>query len=175
MTQFCIDNYGNRDVPNFGDLGCLNVPFGSITLRHIIEQAERLVDDSVRHLVISTDDEPWLRQQIRQLAVSHPQWRVVYVAAPRRPEDIKKRFPGEPWRDEYLYTRYMGGTESGVLLYSSWQLTQQCEAFVGYTLSMMSNLMYHLMCIAHNGTEGVCPPAYDMKLYKPLQTGLLPK
>ena len=176
MTEWCIENSAGGGA-SYSDKGCLQVPFGSVSLSHIVDVASGLVEDSVRFLVVSTDDEPWLLEEITSLKQSAPRWTVVYLPAPKPPADFE--FHGKDAKvagvADYQYMRSLGGTESGVLLHGSMQLVHQCEAFVGHSGSSLSLHMYSAMCVASNHTHAVCPPGFDMKNYKPLQIPQPPK
>lgn len=66
-----------------GDFGCRSVPFAFVSLLNVTEVAHTLVDpDEVSHLVVSTDDEGWLQEQIALLQRHAPQWQVHYLPAP---------------------------------------------------------------------------------------------
>lgn len=66
-----------------GDFGCRSVPFAFVSLLNVTEVAHTLVDpDEVSHLVVSTDDEGWLQEQVALLQRHAPQWQVHYLPAP---------------------------------------------------------------------------------------------
>eukprot|EP01033_Poteriospumella_lacustris_P013069 gene13069-9359_t len=66
-----------------GDFGCRSVPFAFVSLLNVTEVAHTLVDpDEVSHLVVSTDDEGWLQEQVALLQRHAPRWQVHYLPAP---------------------------------------------------------------------------------------------
>lgn len=67
-----------------GDYGCRTVPFAFISLLNVTEVAPLLVHNptEVQHLVVSTDDEGWLQEQIALLQRWAPQWQVHFLPAP---------------------------------------------------------------------------------------------
>lgn len=127
--------------------GCGNhgVAFGAIELQHIVDKVRILFSDLTAYpsIIVFTDDPSWLQEQISQYVLIDPSWKVYTLMSP---------------------SRESGGTESGVMLFSSLELVKQCSAFVGHMGSGMTKLYHKYMCLHHNGFTNVCPPTYDMRL-----------
>jgi hypothetical protein len=121
-------------------------------------------------VVLLSDDYDWLVEETGKLKANpaYEKWNF-YIPPP--PVDPKSPTLGKDktklHRDEkivdYNYMRSRGGTESGVYLFSSIQLIQQCSAFVGHMESSITRLFYSMMCHRHNGLEGYCPPLYNVE------------
>lgn len=156
ITEYCL-RPENRD----SDMGCATVPFQSVTLEHVVDSAAKLVEPSVRTLIVTTDDEEWLDSQRAALASTRPEWKVFNLKAPR------PRGKGEV--DDYSFMRYGAGTASGVLLHGSIELSRQCEAFVGHFGCGGTMLVYKSLCAQHNHREYVCPPSFDVRTIPELQ------
>lgn len=163
ITEFCLDP-SNRH----SDYGCSDVPFVSVTLRHVVESAAKLVDSTVRSLVVTTDDEAWLEQQRAVLRKTHPEWKIYSLKTPNHTHLPRNKVPkpevaltkNDP---EYMFMRYGAGTQSGVLLHGSIELSRQCEAFVGHFGCGGTMLVYKALCAQSNHREHVCPPAFDVR------------
>lgn len=159
ITEFCLKPE-NRD----SDMGCANVPFASVSLTHIVDSAAKLVDPTVRSIIVTTDDEEWLDQQRKVLRSTRPDWQVFNLRAPTHSSVGAAKGSD----DSYAYMRYGAGTASGVLLHGSIELSRQCEAFVGHFGCGGTMLVYKSMCTQHNHREYVCPPAFDVRTIKEL-------
>lgn len=155
ITEFCLKPE-NKD----SDMGCATVPFASVTLEHVVASAAKLVEPSVRTLIVTTDDEEWLDQQRQDLRASHPEWRVLNLKAPTHSTGAA---PAKGSGESYDYMRFGAGTASGVLLHGSIELSRQCEAFVGHFGCGGTMLVYKSMCARHNHREYVCPPSFDVR------------
>lgn len=155
ITEFCM-RPENKD----SDMGCANVPFASVTLAHVVDSAAKLVEPSVRTLIVTTDDEEWLDQQRGELRKTRPEWNIYNLKAPHRVEG-----------DNYMYMRYGAGTASGILLHGSIELSRQCEAFVGHFGCGGTMIVYKSLCAQHNHKEHICPPAFDLRTIKELHMG----
>ena len=168
ITEFCL-NPDNRH----SDFGCADVPFASVTLRHVVESAAKLVDASVRSLVVTTDDEAWLDAQRIELRKTHPEWRVYNLQAPththRSHHKDQLQVPLKKNDEGYQFMRYGAGTQSGVLLHGSIELSRQCEAFVGHFGCGGTMLVYKALCAQSNHREHVCPPSFDVRSIKELR------
>jgi len=169
ITQYCLDP-NNRH----SDFGCSDVPFASVTLRHVVESAVKLVDDSVRSLVVTTDDEAWLDAQRLELHKTHPEWHIYSLKTPNHthvplskvPEPEVALSKNDP---DYMFMRYGAGTQSGVLLHGSVELSRQCEAFVGHFGCGGTMLVYKALCAQSNHREHVCPPSFDVRSIQELR------
>jgi hypothetical protein len=169
ITAYCLDKVNRRN-----DMGCANVPFAAITLQHVVDSAAVLVEDNVRTLIVTTDDEAWLNEQREELKKTRPEWRILNLKGPTRAEHASHSEVPAPLvalrgSEEYKYMRYGAGTASGVLLHGSIELSRQCEAFVGHFGCGGTMLVYKSLCAQHNQREHVCPPAFDLRTIKELQ------
>jgi hypothetical protein len=137
------------------DFGCQGVPYASVTLHHILESAAKIVDPSVRTIVVSTDDEEWLEEEKIKVKETHADWKIVNVAAPKLGSSNKNA--------NYDFMRFGAGTSSGVLLYGSIELSRQCEGFVGHFGCGGTMMFYKAMCARHSQWDNVCPPSFDVR------------
>jgi hypothetical protein len=184
MTEFCRDPL-NKD----SDFGCSSVPFSLVTLQHVVDSAAKLVDPSVRTIIVTTDDEAWLDKQREELRATRPEWKVLNLRAPHHHHaaavasatgsnaggsnaggsdgsgggSAGEAEKPESELDAYEYMRSGAGTESGVLLHGSIELSRQCEAFVGHFGCGGTMLVYKSLCARHNHHEYVCPPSFDVR------------
>lgn len=163
ITAFCLDPANKHS-----DYGCADVPFASVTLRHVVESAAKLVEASVRSLVVTTDDEAWLDQQRTELKKTHPEWKIYSLKTPNHTHLPRNKVPNPEVSltkndPEYMFMRYGAGTQSGVLLHGSIELSRQCEAFVGHFGCGGTMLVYKALCAQSNHREHVCPPAFDVR------------
>eukprot|EP01034_Spumella_vulgaris_P030778 gene30778-38042_t len=167
-VNFCLDSRQElKDCDSLmGDKGCESVPFGAVTLKRIVQQAEYLVSPEVRNMFVFTDDEAWLNVERRNLQHTHPQWRVFSLAPPQR-SSVQNTTHWDDWDtySGYHHMRARGGTSSGVFFHASLDLTQQCEAFIGHFQSEIPVLFYSAMCYQHGtgnrSVQGVCPPMFN--------------
>jgi hypothetical protein len=150
ITEFCM-----RPENKNSDKGCSVVPFQSVTLEHVVDSAEKLVEPTVRTVIVTTDDEEWLNEQREALRTTRPSWTVLNLKAPHS--------KGKEGGDDYKYMRYGAGTASGILLHGSIELSRQCEAFVGHFGCGSTVLVYRSLCAQHNHREYVCPPSFDVR------------
>ena len=105
LREFCLKPE-NRD----SDYGCASVPYGLVTLQHVIDSAETLVEPSVRNLFVTTDDEAWLDAERVKLTKTHPEWHVYSLKTPNHTHiDHKKEHA--PNENDYEYMRYGAGTQ----------------------------------------------------------------
>lgn len=154
---------------NFGhmeDLGCLNAPFGAITLQHIVDKIPILIEPVIYDVLILTDDVLWLKGEIQSMKALSPQWRFHYLHDPAIESYAslpKDRIVQEYTRISTCRFRENMYTSCGALFQASLQLVQQCSAFIGHYGSGVPSLLYSSMCIEHAGRYGTCPPQYDMR------------
>lgn len=158
MTEWCRDPKNK----NKGDKGCGGKMVGSVTMEEIFEQAEKLVDPSIRTLYVASDDQPWVIQEKNRLTKSYPHWQVVYVPAPTPPPEYKNMKKGAEHYEGYQYMRKLGGSDSGAYFLASLKAMQQCEALIGHFSSDSANLYFNRMCMKYGQYQGVCPHRFNV-------------
>lgn len=177
LVAYCL----NTERP-IAETGCGSVPFAAITLQHVVDSAALLVEESVRTLVVTTDDEEWLDKQRQELKWTRPEWTVVNLrgAAPLdTPSEERKESTAPGTSAMHRQLRGESGRSnkgdgsahaaSGMLLHASIELSRQCEAFVGHFGCAGTMLMYKSLCAQHDQWEHTCPPAFDLQTIKELQ------
>jgi len=150
------------------DLGCFNTPFASVTLRHVLDSAADLVPPAVRTLVLASDDETWMVEEISRMRTERPDWRVFFLEAPKLEGGHQKQ-SGDA---AYHYMRSTGGTASGTFWWASIELARQCEGFVGHFGSGATMFFHKQLCENHRDYENVCPPSFDVRSIPELKTHL---
>jgi hypothetical protein len=174
------DRLGNSNITNISeycahendlgsDYGCNSIPFALVQLQPVIDVA-RVMSYSLYHqsntqntsvppirtLFVSTDDEDWLKQQIK-MAKKHPKyklWEIVYLqnenltsASDPRVNTSDPRNPiSEEISEEF---RFRHGTAAGVQLMASLALMQRCTGFIGHLDSNAALMFYQAMCLRH--------------------------
>lgn len=163
MTEYC-EKGGHEDY------GCRSVPFGSVALISVIKKAEMLADKQNRNLFVATDDPLWLEVEILNLKkqgfFERSSWRVYALPPPVPIQNITELVKDHQKYEDYLRSvRFAGGTASGVYLFGSVKLMQQCSAFVGHLGSGISWTLYRSMCYKHGQGKYIatCPPFYDVR------------
>jgi hypothetical protein len=135
------------------DMGCSNFPFAAVKLHHGLNKVSRLVGPNKKTVLIMTDEDEWLQHQLDQNPDLIKGWNIRFF--PRIASEATNLHQGAGGRD---------GTYNGVRFYASMKLVQQCEAFIGHFGSAATHNFFASMCVENNGTQGVCPPAYDLRL-----------
>lgn len=158
MRQYCLDNPNN---PAALDKGCGSIPFQFISLANITHAASTLVDISVvNNLVVLTEDDEWIVQEVEKLKQSDSPWKVNLLLGPWN-EDRNFEMSGERWQH---YGRM--GLQAGVHFLTSMQVIRNCEAFVGHFGSAATHIFYVNMCVQHGVNmqrHAACPPVFDLR------------
>jgi hypothetical protein len=151
IPYFSICPYNLGDTYNFA---CDTVPFAAITLAHVVDKVEKLIYPIIRDIIVFSDDPASIDQEIKDLRLISPEWRIHSLRYPKITKTSKEM-------DEIRFVREGAGIESGVLFQSSLKLAQKCSGFIGHSRSAVSRMLFENMCIEHAGRYGVCPPFYD--------------
>jgi hypothetical protein len=182
MTQWCFNATRKTDAKQnlclnedkelkpcieFGsiiDYGCYNVPFGSVTLKHVLKNVEKLVGPNKPNVVLFSDDMTWMKEEIKKLNENNnntsKHWNVYYL--PFQPTTMKKNKIKNEY-EEYKYMRSEASTDSGVYFYASLKLAQQCVGLVAHFGSAVAVMFYGAMCSQHASMYGLCPPVYNFE------------
>lgn len=175
------------------DLGCYTVPFGSITLDHVIDKVSYLVGNEIKSLVIASDDPPSVEEEIRlKYQEKYADWsfRVIptvntATAFHHEHSQNHSSFSMKSWKkhhshasessngkadmfrklfaDQSAYRGFRQGSHSSILFLASFELVRRCEGFIGHMGSAISMLIFQSMCLQHAGNFNVCPPMYDFR------------
>ena len=125
-------------------------------LKHALAKIPRLVGPLKKTVLLLTDEDEWLHQELEENAELIKGWNI--RTFPRTANNsFVGNVRGSSGRD---------GTYNGVRFFATMKLVQQCEAYVGHFGSAMAHTIFSSMCIQSNGTMGVCPPAYDFRLLR---------
>jgi hypothetical protein len=147
-TSFC----GSAD-----DYGCFtHNPYGALTLSKYLEQAGNLTEATTA--LIITDDGDWVRKEIQGLQEPWSNWNF-NVFSTKYDNHSPKSSPSEQMKFDSISGRE---TSSGVEFLSTVALARQCQAFIGHFSSGFSVALYHLMCLQHGHSTGLCPHACDI-------------
>lgn len=154
-------------------MGCREgVPFSLVGIEHVLEKVPLLLGEKVRRVLLLSDDDGWLHEQIEGFRAAQLRGEVAkdweLLALP--PMAIRNghghadgpNLVAEPF-EGYNFLRFQGGTASGVRYMASLELATKCKALVGHFSSGATRLYYRYMCLHHAGLQGVCPPAYDFR------------
>jgi hypothetical protein len=169
IMDYCYQN--RKDVGRITDLGCFSTPFAAVTLKHVVDSAATLVPPEVRTLIVATDDEPWLIEQIEEVRKMYPDWKIIFLESPK----VKVAKTSTDDKEEaYYYMRARGGTASGTFWWGSIEVGRQCEGFVGHFGSGATMFYHYQLCEQHMHHENVCPATFDVRSIPELQTHLDP-
>lgn len=113
-----------------------------MTLQDYLDEAYHL--HPTYNIFISTDDEPWLESEMKQVSSN---WKIFSVAGSSNSRNSSDT---------------IHATEYGVQFFSSLAFIRQCQAFVGHWGSAVSHLYYHYMCLSHDLNVDICPPAVNI-------------
>lgn len=119
-----------------------------------------------RNILLLSDDYDWILQETKKIQenTSSPfhNWNFYH---PPPPSSLLEKQTKEHHNSfqKYHLIRSEGGTASGIYLQATFQLVQQCSAFLGHFGSSFTGLLYAIMCHRHRGLEGICPPMFDIK------------
>jgi hypothetical protein len=160
MNEYC--KKCRLDKNCIGDLGCEKVAFGQLDIFHVIEKVDILLNfkngKKVRNLVVMTDDPKWLMNETIKLKQKHPEWNVYSLGLPK---DLMTNIDE---KNDSTARDGIPSTASGVELFASRQLIQQCSAFIGHFGSSAASLLFESMCLKHNGWVHTCPPVYNFEM-----------
>lgn len=130
------------------DYGCFDPhSFGELTLVDYLQKALAVTPSGVRHAIVLTDDEPWVKEQLPVLAETQQfaDWKVGHLST----------FSGSR---EGAYN----GTQYSVDFWTAIAVARQCQTFVGHFSSGAAMLIYQAMCFHHGESTGDCPAGADI-------------
>lgn len=169
------------------DLGCNtgNTPYGTISLKDVIENVG-LLDQSIKDILVLSDDPLWLHRQITDMKSFAPQFKFhTFSFSEYKMSDSSRKASDNAYnnnnannatannnaiditaldamqrhRNYHLFrSRHR---DAGVRLQASLKAVQQCSAFMGHFGSAMTRMMWSAMCVESGMYYGICPPAFS--------------
>jgi hypothetical protein len=167
----------SRDYPTWLDKGCtMPVPFGVITLSHIVN-ASRILHPDNRNLFIMTDDPKLLQEHIddynRHLSrynhsLSYHN-RIPSNHQHKRLHNIMEEKSQPPDNQINIYVlgakldHRKSSFQSSIDFWASIKIAKQCDGFVGHFGSAATRIIHDAICFRNGANKFmVCPKTYDL-------------